>query len=131
MEERVLNIIMPIRRSATYCPPPGSEVRDWILIERTAWTRIHLQQVIEREAGQVGRIERIDADAIPEIAPTAEGVEERPCRQDRVAGHHHVELCPLLDRCEHLLMQVIAEVVTRQRADIGSINKGKRYSKGC
>src|SRR2546429_2163823 len=73
-------------------PTPGGQMGNGIVIERTTFRRIQLQQLLEADALKIRRIKGIDGDTIPQISLAPESIEERARRQRRVTRHHDVNL---------------------------------------
>src|ERR1700683_1920630 len=81
---------MPPRMILIIDPALGYQVRNRIVIERTTWSRIHLAKLLQSDAGEIGRVERINGDTIPAVALAGEGVKEGAAWDGRVARHHDV-----------------------------------------
>lgn len=70
----------PVRRAALAAMPPQkvlfvypafrNQVGNWVLIEWTAFGRVHAEKFLEREPAQVRRVENVDRQAVPNGNPS-------------------------------------------------------------
>jgi hypothetical protein len=89
---RAIFVTVPQLRAHVPYPSTSGEIRDRILIKRTAFVRLHLQQILKRQPAQVRGVEGVHRDAVPQAPLTVESVVESSAWNCRIARHHYVRL---------------------------------------